>query len=99
MIKQDINKDLNIILSFSDVVIPSIFKNNLRTIHGSRLKRIKNTEALRTVRYLIKNVCSTLKSTCSFMQYGECHTVNLLISPPEGLFIFLIFAWGLFEGA
>ena len=54
MIKYDISKDLNIILWFSDVVTPSIFKNNLRIIEGSKPKKVITNEALKENLFLKK---------------------------------------------
>ena len=45
MINYDINKDMDIFLSFPDQATPSTLKNNLRTILGSKPDKLKNIEA------------------------------------------------------
>ena len=45
MMKQDTDKDLITLLSFSNEVTPFKFKNNLRIILGSKLEKFVNIEA------------------------------------------------------
>ena len=51
---QEINKDLNIVLRFSDIVTPSIFKNNLGMILSSKPKLFEDSEAQQEIRYSFK---------------------------------------------
>ena len=47
MIKLDINKDFDTLLRFSDIVMPSIFKNNLRL----KTEKLSYMEAQQKIEY------------------------------------------------
>ena len=52
--KQDVNKDLNVLLSFSVEVTPWTIKNNFEIILGSKANGFKNIEARKKLAFLSK---------------------------------------------
>ena len=51
MMKQNINKDWNIVFNFLGEVTPFVFKDNLRIILGSKSEKFKNIEARKKFKY------------------------------------------------
>ena len=54
-INYDINKDLNIFLSFKDQVTPLTLENKLRIIFGSKPEKVKNIETQKKLDIFIRN--------------------------------------------
>ena len=55
-----VDRDWNVILSFSGMVTPSIVRNNLRIINGSKLKGFKSIEPQRKIKCSCEAKCVTV---------------------------------------
>ena len=57
MINDEINKDLNILLSFPNEAAPLLLKDSLRIVLGPKPKQFQNMEARRKVGYSYRKKC------------------------------------------
>ena len=69
VMKQNINKDRNILLSLPVQVTSLTFKNNLRIVLGSKREKFKNNEARQKYRYSSKTLCTPSDTNVVFNLY------------------------------
>ena len=99
VMKQNMNKDRNILLSLPVQVTSLTFKNNLRIVLGSKREKFKNNEARQKYRYSSKKLCTPSDTNVVFILY--CRVAIMLwkdlVADQEGFQIELLTCHGIYS--